>query len=644
MHNVWERQTSPLRVPSRLMSGVGRKRRAAIGRPRVPVLPPAFVVPSRRRPRGSLIAVFVLAGAMSACQRRPSTTAAGGSAPPPPPPSSVEAPAREGSCGQGAFGRGVSIGRGPAPAVLQSRFDQLNEDPRTSTGWIVPPVAAGPVVAPGPAEICVRSFGCAGAGIYRVDRITVSAAGAREPSLIPSASALPGVQWARLTGNTNDCQISTTAPLASGRYYLRLPSGADYYFTVDAAALPEPSPPATRVGPCVVGEFGAYLQSGDQPVRIPRVEDFPRLNRGHGFRELTPATGIVAPSGNVEICLRDAFLCAYVQRAMIGSVSDVWRTDPHGLGTVYQPRTEQVPNVVGSPVEGHAGQVCRVTVGAPLGPGQYFLGIQHPMAAALHGSSAFFFRVGGAAPTLEAPTADASAPEPLDEQQGVDMPQAPSTAAAADAAPAGSDVGSAATGSTTVPTPTTAPSGPLVAVQVTAASASSALGGRDAHPADHAFDGNPRTAWNESAPGSGAGEWLQAEWGVPRHVRRIVLATGWDYVSPRAGDLYSLNSRLRRVRMVFSDGRAEVREIADGQRSVIVATDHVSSSLRIIAEQVYPGARWQDLCISDVLVEADAAPGGSATHGPARPASTPPQGRAPPSRGTAVQSTIDPFQ
>ena len=74
---------------------------------------------------------------------------------------------------------------------------------------------------------------------------------------------------------------------------------------------------------------------------------------------------------------------------------------------------------------------------------------------------------------------------------------------------------------------------------------------RERHPAEHAFDGKMKTAWNEGAPGSGEGEWIEARFSGPMTFRRIVLSTGYDDHSRKFGDLFYANSHLKRVRIEF---------------------------------------------------------------------------------------------
>lgn len=106
-------------------------------------------------------------------------------------------------------------------------------------------------------------------------------------------------------------------------------------------------------------------------------------------------------------------------------------------------------------------------------------------------------------------------------------------------------------------------------------------------------------AWNESARGPGTGEWIQADFGPPVRIQRVRLSTGWDYVSPRSGVLFAVNSHLRRLRLTFDGDHPEVRDVTTDEREVTFdGLDRIARTVRIEAIDVYPGTRWQDLCIS----------------------------------------------
>lgn len=86
------------------------------------------------------------------------------------------------------------------------------------------------------------------------------------------------------------------------------------------------------------------------------------------------------------------------------------------------------------------------------------------------------------------------------------------------------------------------------------------------------------------------------------------FSTGFDHYSARYGDLFFANAHLSRA-LILVDGREVARVgIGPNQRSSIVDLNVVGTSLRIVADNVYAGRRWQDVCLSEVIVLGESAP------------------------------------
>lgn len=168
------------------------------------------------------------------------------------------------------------------------------------------------------------------------------------------------------------------------------------------------------------------------------------------------------------------------------------------------------------------------------------------------------------------------------------------------------------------PTPSAAP---LPRLTPTSVSASSFISNRRSqHAPERAFDGDPATAWNENESGPGDGSWIGATFSGEVTVRRVTLTTGYDSISQRHGDLFGLNSHLRRVRISFDGGHAVERDVGEDQRTLVLdGLDVRTRTLRIEAISVWAGTRWADLCISEVTIEGDDARGSHGEPGAAQP-------------------------
>lgn len=110
------------------------------------------------------------------------------------------------------------------------------------------------------------------------------------------------------------------------------------------------------------------------------------------------------------------------------------------------------------------------------------------------------------------------------------------------------------------------------------------------------LDGNPETAWNDGAPGSGAGEKLTYKFARPVRLTSIRLING--YASNPT--LFQQNARLRNVVLVTEAGRFPftIGDVFDRQQFDIDFGR--TSSLVIEVVSVYPGTKYEDLALSEI--------------------------------------------
>ncbi len=123
------------------------------------------------------------------------------------------------------------------------------------------------------------------------------------------------------------------------------------------------------------------------------------------------------------------------------------------------------------------------------------------------------------------------------------------------------------------------------------------------HPA-YAADDDPATAWVEGAPGSGAGQWLRV---------KVTPMTGATNVRLRIRNGYQKSPKL-----FEANGRAKaisIKLLPGGQTSKHTLTDTLDwqelslalpagkfDAVELMVDSVYPGKKYEDLCISDVQV------------------------------------------
>ncbi len=123
------------------------------------------------------------------------------------------------------------------------------------------------------------------------------------------------------------------------------------------------------------------------------------------------------------------------------------------------------------------------------------------------------------------------------------------------------------------------------------------------HPARHAFDGIFATAWSESSPGDGAGEWLEAELRPGTWVSSVEVSGGWPTTTSAGADLWAINSTFRVMRISWDGGEAEVRfdRKTDRDKRKRVRIEAETKRIRITAAQVDRG-RFRDLCLDEVAI------------------------------------------
>jgi hypothetical protein len=115
-----------------------------------------------------------------------------------------------------------------------------------------------------------------------------------------------------------------------------------------------------------------------------------------------------------------------------------------------------------------------------------------------------------------------------------------------------------------------------------------------------AFDGDDATAW--MANGSGPGQWIMVTFEVPTSITSVSAFGG-----AADADRYEKNNRVKTLRMISSEGSAEVLDLADkmqAQRFQLrrpVVTEWVK--FEILA--VYPGTRHDSTLISEIAFNRD---------------------------------------
>jgi hypothetical protein len=126
---------------------------------------------------------------------------------------------------------------------------------------------------------------------------------------------------------------------------------------------------------------------------------------------------------------------------------------------------------------------------------------------------------------------------------------------------------------------------------------------------EHLIDGDPGTAWN-SRTGDLAGGWIKFRVPEEARVERIEMTVGFDKIGPE-GDLFSMNHRIKRIRVVRGDTVLREHTFAVDERGLqAVPVGARGGTFRIDILETVPGTlpKWRELCVSELRVVGDPGP------------------------------------
>lgn len=125
------------------------------------------------------------------------------------------------------------------------------------------------------------------------------------------------------------------------------------------------------------------------------------------------------------------------------------------------------------------------------------------------------------------------------------------------------------------------------------------------------IDGDPRSSWQPVQTGKGPGEWFMLKLSKARTIAGIEIWNGFQR-QDRLGELYHLNSRIKRATLELSDGAKQPLEFEDvAEKSTFLLTaPHVGITwVKVTVHTVYTGDRWDDLAVSEVRLLGMSEPG-----------------------------------
>jgi hypothetical protein len=117
-------------------------------------------------------------------------------------------------------------------------------------------------------------------------------------------------------------------------------------------------------------------------------------------------------------------------------------------------------------------------------------------------------------------------------------------------------------------------------------------------------DDDPTTAWTEGVPGDGVGQWLRLRFASMKGATKVRLRIRNGY--QKSPKLFAANERARKVTFKLLPGGttidAELTDAEGWQEVVLPQTAGPLFGVEMKIDSVYRGAKYEDLCISDVQV------------------------------------------
>lgn len=134
--------------------------------------------------------------------------------------------------------------------------------------------------------------------------------------------------------------------------------------------------------------------------------------------------------------------------------------------------------------------------------------------------------------------------------------------------------------------------------EVSATSALSEYGGT--HDPGYIIDDKLETGWVEGVTGQGINESITLTLCQESTVKGFFINAGYH----KSDSLYEKNSRPQQIRVIFSDGTEETFSLNDikEQQQCTFSVPRKTSSISIMIEAVYPGSKYEDTVISEIVL------------------------------------------
>jgi hypothetical protein len=119
------------------------------------------------------------------------------------------------------------------------------------------------------------------------------------------------------------------------------------------------------------------------------------------------------------------------------------------------------------------------------------------------------------------------------------------------------------------------------------------------------FSADLSTAWVHGTHKSGVGEWIVVEFDGYSTIRSITIRNGYQ----KSQDIFGKNSRVRELRLLFSQGQSKVIALADRDGAQTFTLDLPINAywMQFVIDGVYAGSKYPDTAIAKLFVTSDSA-------------------------------------
>jgi hypothetical protein len=119
------------------------------------------------------------------------------------------------------------------------------------------------------------------------------------------------------------------------------------------------------------------------------------------------------------------------------------------------------------------------------------------------------------------------------------------------------------------------------------------------------FSSDNATAWVHGTHRAGTGQWIVVEFDSLRLVNSVAIRNGYE----KNADIYSKNSRVRQLRLLFSQGESKTVSLEDRRGEQTIFLDHPIKAywVQFVIEDVFPGSKYPDTAISKLRIASEQA-------------------------------------